>query len=242
MELPSALLGVALGTVILPSLVKHKVANDSEAFSKLVDWGLRLTLALAVPATVALAVIAVPILSTMFWGGKFLMADVHQTKLALWGYTVGLLGIISVKILAPSFYAKQDIRTPVKVGIATLIITQICNFIFVPIFKHAALSLSISIGAMVNALLLYYLLRRGGSYKPEPGWASYLLKIAVAAYAMGGVLWFAAGADATWFDRSLAQRLWHLCWLVCAGAATYFTALWIAGIRPKDFVRAAKIN
>ncbi|HSS27807.1 MAG TPA: murein biosynthesis integral membrane protein MurJ, partial [Usitatibacter sp.] len=164
MEFPSAMLGVALGTVILPSLVRHHAAEDTHAYSRLLDWGLRLTLMLALPATVALGIIAVPLVSTLFWHGEFLQHDVMMTRNALIAYAVGLPGIILVKILAPGFYAKQDIRTPVKVAIATLVVTQVLNAAVVPFFAHAGLALSIALGACFNAAWLYALMRRARTY------------------------------------------------------------------------------
>jgi putative peptidoglycan lipid II flippase len=235
MEFPSALLGVALGAVILPSLVRHKVAGNHDGFSKLVDWGLRLTIALAAPATLALAALSVPVIATIFWHGKFARVDVMQTQAALLGYCVGLIGIIAVKILAPSFYAKQDIKTPLKVGIVILILTQIGNFVLVPHLKHAALSLTISIGALLNAGILYVLLRRAGLYKPEPGWLMFLLKVGVACGAMVVVLLWLAGDTAGWFQLNMWQRMGRLSVVIAAGASTYFAVLWITGIRPRDF-------
>jgi putative peptidoglycan lipid II flippase len=237
MEFPSALLGVALGTVLLPTLVRHHSGDDRPAYSRLLDWGLRVSLMLVTPAAVALGLLAVPLIATLFWHGKFLQHDVIMTRNALIGYAVGLAGIILVKVLAPGFYAKQNIRTPVKVAIATLVITQLLNIPFVHWFKHAGLALSISLGASFNAAWLWWLMRRSGAYTPEPGWSAFLLKLAVAVYFMGGALWYAMGTESSWFEIPAATRAAKLAWVIAAGTVTYFASLWAMGFRLRDFSR-----
>jgi putative peptidoglycan lipid II flippase len=237
MEFPSAMLGVALGTVILPSLVRHHAADNSPAYSRLLDWGLRVTLLLALPAALALGILAVPLVATLFWHGEFLQHDVMMTRNALIAYAVGLPGIILVKILAPGFYAKQNIRTPVKVAIATLAVTQLLNAAVVPFFGHAGLALSISLGACFNTLWLYGLMRRARTYVPEAGWAEFVLKLAVALYLMGGALWYAMGSESSWFEISAAVRAARLAAVIAAGTIAYFASLWLMGFRPRDFSR-----
>jgi putative peptidoglycan lipid II flippase len=238
MEFPSAMLGVALGTVLLPSLVRHHAAQDAAAYSRLLDWGLRVTLLLAMPAAVALMLLATPLISTLFWhGNAFTQHDVYMTRNALIAYAVGLAGIILVKILAPGFYAKQNIRTPVKVAIATLIVTQLLNAAFVPLFRHAGLALSISVGATFNAAWLYVLMRRSGTYQPEPGWGAFLLKLAVALYVMGGALWYAMGRESSWFEIDARARALKLTGVIVVGIVAYFASLGVMGFRPRDFSR-----
>ena len=237
MEFPSALLGVALGTVLLPALVRHHSAADAEAYSRLLDWGLRVTLILALPAAVALAVLAVPLVSTLFWHGEFLRHDVLMTRNALIAYAAGLAGIILVKVLAPGFYARQNIRTPVKVAVATLVVTQLLNALFVPWLRHAGLALAISVGACFNAGWLWFLMRRSGAYRPEPGWGAFLLKLAVALYLMGGALWYAMGSEASWFEITAGSRAAKLTLVILAGTLAYFAALALMGFRLRDFSR-----
>src|SRR5688500_13677250 len=125
MEFPTGLLGVALGTILLPSLAKHYADESADEYAKLLDWGLRLTLMLALPAAVALALLAVPLITTLFHYGEFSGHDVLMTRNALIAYSIGLLGLILVKVLAPGFYARQNIKTPVKIALITLVATQI---------------------------------------------------------------------------------------------------------------------
>lgn len=160
MEFPNALLGIALGTILLPSLSKAHANNDDKEYSSLMDWGLRLTFLLAMPASILLMTLAVPFTATLFNYGKFNAVDVNMTAYAVIAYGVGLIGLIVVRILAPGFYAKQDIRTPVKIAVFVLILTQLMNLFFVPIFAHAGLALSIGIGACGNAAILFYMLRK----------------------------------------------------------------------------------
>ncbi len=237
MEFPSALLGVALGTVLLPSLVRHHASDDTAAYSRLLDWGLRIALLLALPAAVALAILAVPLVATLFWHGEFLQHDVMMTRNALVGYAVGLAGIILVKVLAPGFYARQNIRTPVKVAIATLVVTQLLNVAFVHYFQHAGLALSISVGACFNAAWLWFLMRKAGLYRPEPGWAAFLMKVAVALYLMGGALWYSMGSEASWFEIAAGARALKLTIVIVAGTATYFGSLALMGFRLRDYSR-----
>ncbi len=239
MEFPSALLGVALGTVLLPSLVRHHAAQDPVAYSRLLDWGLRITLLLAAPAAVALGLLAVPLVATLFWHGEFSRMDVLMTRNALVGYAVGLIGIILVKILAPGFYAKQNIRTPVKVAIATLVVTQLLNLLLVPWLRHAGLTLAIALGACFNAGGLWWLMRRSATYRPEPGWAAFLVKLAVALYMLGGALWYSMGSEASWFEIAGAARVAKLALVIAAGTVAYFASLALMGFRLRDFSRQA---
>ena len=237
MEFPSALLGVALGTVLLPSLVRHHGNNDPGAYSRLLDWSLRLTLLLALPAAVGLALLAVPLVTTLFWHGEFTRQDVLMTRAALIAYSVGLAGIILVKILAPGFYARQNIRTPVKVAIATLAVTQLANLALVPWLRHAGLAAAISVGATFNAAWLWWLMRRCGAWQAGPDWGAFLLKVIVALYMMGGVIWYGMGSEQSWFAIPTGARILKLALVILGAMATYFATLWALGFRPSQFAR-----
>jgi putative peptidoglycan lipid II flippase len=188
---------------------------------------------------VALGVLAVPLVATLFWHGNFTRMDVLMTRSALVGYAVGLLGIILVKVLAPGFYAKQNIRTPVKVAVVTLVVTQLLNAALVPWLRHAGLTLAISLGACFNAGWLWWLMRRAGIYRAEPGWGAFLIKLAVALYMMGGALWYAMGRESSWFEIAAGPRVARLAIVIVAGAAAYFASLAGMGFRVRDFSRHA---
>jgi putative peptidoglycan lipid II flippase len=235
MEFPMGLLGAALGTILLPSLSKHHATQSSEDYSRLLDWGLRMTMLLAAPAAVALALLAVPLVSTLFQYGAFSEADTLATRSAVIAYSVGLLPLILVKVLAPGFYGRQNIRTPVKVAVASLVATQAFNLLLIGPLRHAGLALAISLGACVNAALLFVLLRRGGIYSPQAGWLSFLSKLTLALIVMGVVLWFGVGSTDEWLRASGSQRVPHLSGVVVAGAVSYFAVLWAVGFRPTQF-------
>ncbi len=239
MEFPSGMLGVALGTILLPSLSKYHASENHLEYSKLLDWGLRLTLLLAAPAALALALLAVPLIATLFHHGAFTGDDVFQTRDALVAYSIGLLGLILVKVLAPGFYARQNIRTPVKIALISLLATQAMNLAFIGWLHHAGLALSIGLAACLNAALLYRGLRRQGVYQPQAGWPAFSFKLLAALVVMGGALWLASGSDAAWLAYPLAERLIRLSALVGLGAIVYFATLWAFGFRLGDFKRRA---
>ncbi|MCL6554827.1 MAG: murein biosynthesis integral membrane protein MurJ [Burkholderiales bacterium] len=239
MEFPTGILGVGLGTILLPSLSRHFASQDHGEYAKLLDWGLRLTLLLALPAALALALLAVPLITTLFHYGQFSAHDVWMTRKALMAYSVGLVGLILVKVLAPGFYARQNIRTPVKIAVLTLAATQAMNLAFIGFLHHAGLALAIGLGACLNAALLFRGLRGAGVYVPQPGWGGFLLRLAIALAVMGGVLAWLAGPNEAWLAAGAARRVLHLTLLVLAGAVSYFAMLFALGMRPRDFVRRA---
>jgi len=239
MEFPTGVMGVALGTILLPSLSKAYASQDDIEYSQLLDWGLRLTFILAAPAAVALAVLSAPLVVALFHYGKFTGIDVLMTQQALVAYSVGLLGLILVKILAPGFYARQNIKTPVKIAVFTLVTTQLMNLVFVfgLDLKHAGLALAIGLGACINASLLYYHLRKAGIYHLQPGWLIFLVKLVVALIVMGAVLYYVKGEITAWLQFGLMKRLVYITGLVSLGAVSYFATLMLLGFRPRDYIR-----
>lgn len=243
MEFPAGLLGAALGTILLPGLSKLHAEARSAQFSALLDWGLRLALLLSLPAALALAMLATPLISTLFQHGAFSASDVLHTRAALIAYSVGLAGMIAVKILAPGFYARQDIKTPVRFAIITLILTQLMNLLFVfglphiGFAAHIGLALSIGLAALFNASLLLRAILRQQRYTPQPGWGKFLLQLAAALFALGLALHFASGDMQAWLEASARERITHLAALVALGMAVYFAALAACGFRLRHFRR-----
>ncbi|MGB4922691.1 MAG: murein biosynthesis integral membrane protein MurJ, partial [Candidatus Nitrotoga sp.] len=237
MEFPSGVLGAAIATILLPSLSKHHADGNPVEYSKLLDWGLRLTFMLTLPAALALGMIAVPLLATFFQHGAFTVLDVLMTRNALVGYSVGLIGILSVKVLAPAFYARQDIKTPVKIGVITLFATQAMNLLFIGWLQHAGLALAIGLGSCLNSAILFYLLRKRDIYQPEPGWGKFLVKLGAAMLVLGLTLWFGMGSEQSWLTSGGWARIWRLTGLVVMGMTVYFVVLWALGFRLKDFSR-----
>ncbi|MCX8566261.1 MAG: putative peptidoglycan lipid II flippase [Glomeribacter sp. 1016415] len=241
MEFPSALLGVALGTILLPSLAQaHAEANAAE-YSGLLDWGLRLTFLLAAPSAIALLIYAEPLIATLYHYGRFSALDVAMVSRALSAYGVGLVGLILVKILAPGFYAKQDIKTPVKIALVVLAITQLCNYIFVPFFAHTGLSLSIGVGACINALLLFVGLYKKGIYQPAPGWGRFFVQLTLACSVLAIVLWgFRQHFDWLELGASPIIRMLLLAASLLLAAAVYFATLWLLGFKYAWFKRQTR--
>jgi putative peptidoglycan lipid II flippase len=237
MEFPSAMLGVALGTVLLPSLAKHHADANPGEYSALLDWGLRLAFLLALPAAVALWILAIPLVSTLYQYNRFTVNDVLQTRAALLGYSVGLLGLILVKILAPGFYARQMMKTPVKIAFATVLVAQTCAVVLMFPLGHAGLTLATSLGACFNASLLFWFLRKRGIYTPRPGWLPFVSKQVVALLVLAALLLWVAGPASLWLEARLWEKVLRLAWVCAAGAGAYFAALWLLGFRLADFNR-----
>ncbi|HEY1329800.1 MAG TPA: murein biosynthesis integral membrane protein MurJ [Casimicrobiaceae bacterium] len=239
MEFPTAMLGVALGTIILPALAQHHSDANQEAYSSLLDWGLRLALLLALPSALALWLLSVPLVATLYQYGHFSVNDVWQTRAALLGYAIGLPALILIKILAPGFYARQVMRTPVKIAFVTVIVTQaLAALLAWPVgLGHAGLTLATSLGACLNATLLFVLLRRNRFFVARAGWMSFVLRVLVALAVLGVVLAWLVGTPQSWLAAGLWSRVARLALLVVAGAAVYFGALFALGFRISDFNR-----
>ncbi|MGC1817212.1 MAG: murein biosynthesis integral membrane protein MurJ [Casimicrobiaceae bacterium] len=239
MEFPSALLGVALGTVLLPSLAQHYSDDDHHEYSALLDWGLRLAFLLALPATLALGLLAIPLVSTLYHYGRFTINDVMQTRAALLGYSVGLPALILVKILAPGFYARQVMKTPVKIAFFTVLVTQAMAVTFAwPLgLQQAGLTLATSLGACCNAGLLLWFLLRKGYYRPQPGWPGFALKVLVAVGALAALLVWLPGTDASWVHAGILSKVGRLALIIVSGGVVYFGALFALGFRIAHFSR-----
>ncbi|MDH4050935.1 MAG: murein biosynthesis integral membrane protein MurJ [Rubrivivax sp.] len=240
MEFPTALLGVAMGAVLLPQLSAARGAADTRAYSAMLDWGLRLVLALAAPCAVALLVFPQALVAVLFHYGAFEVRDVAQTARALQGYGVGLLGLVGLKVLAPGFYAREDVRTPMRVGVAALVLTQLMNLVLVPQLGHAGLALSIGLAALFNAGMLLGLLRQRGQYQPAAGWYGFAARVALGCAALGALL-AGAGRMLDWI--ALQAEPWlRAGWMavVLGGAALlYFAVLHLSGLRLGQFVHRA---
>jgi putative peptidoglycan lipid II flippase len=237
MEFPIGLLGVAMGTVLLPNLARANADANAEQYSRLLDWGLRLMCLIALPAAVGLGFLAEAVIAVLFHSGQFQTNDVVQTSFALIGYAVGLVGLVGVKILAPGFYARQDIRTPVRIAVGVLVATQVGNVVLVPFLGHAGLALSISLGACANSALLLFGLRRRAFYAPQPGWPRFLVKLSLALALLAIVLWFGARHfDWIALQSQELRRAGALFAVIGVGVATYFGALFLLGFRFRDFV------
>lgn len=239
MEFPAGLLGAALGTILLPSLSRAHARACQADYRALLDWGLRLTVLLTLPAAAGMALLAEPLVSTLFQRGAFGVSDVAATSRALLAYAIGLTPLIAVKILAPGFYAQQNVRTPVKIAVISLVVTQAMNVVFVFVLQlaHAGLALSISLAAWLNAALLLRGLWQRNTYRPLPGWGKFLFRVMSATIVLGAVAWVGAQMAGDWPHLpSLERALWLSVLLAACGLA-YFGTLYALGMRLAEFRR-----
>lgn len=242
-EFPLGLLGIALATVILPKLSKDHAKASAETFSATLDWALRFAILIGLPAAIGLIMLAAPMLATLFYGGEFDAEDVYLSSLSLMAYSLGLMGFILVKVLAPGFYARQDTKTPVKIGIKAMIANMGLNIIFVtPLYlldfkgAHTGLALATATSAYINAWLLLRALRQAGHYKPQTGWLKLFAQTGFACIAMGSVLYSYTPSLETWLQWDVWTRALNLSLWISVGFITYITSLLVSGLKFKDLL------
>lgn len=261
LEFPLGVFGVALGTVILPSLSRHHVNTDRAGFSRALDWGLRTTLLISLPAMFGLVLLSKPIVATLFQHGRFTAHDVDMVSLSLAALSFGLPAFALVKVLAPAFYARQDTKTPVRAGIVAMVANMLLNLLFVVALflawrgpaptgadwltqiaaipgLHLAIALASSVASYLNLWLLWRGLRRDGVYTREPGWARHGVRLALACGALVAVLAAGLWLWPDWSAMTVLQRVWRLAALIGGATAAYGAVLFAAGFRLRD-LRAA---
>ncbi|NND82863.1 MAG: murein biosynthesis integral membrane protein MurJ [Gammaproteobacteria bacterium] len=236
MEFPVGVFGIALATVVLPGLSKQHISGSPESFSAMMDWALRWVVVIALPATFALYLLAVPLLTTIFQYNAFSVHDVEMSATALRAFAVGVCGFIFVKVLAPGFFARQDTKTPMKIAVVAVLVNVILSIILVRSMAHTGLALAISIAAWVNAALLFIVLWRRGVFMPQSGWLWFLTRVGLSVLAMCVALQLLNQADVLWFEQDVWQRVRRLSVMVMAGAAAYFAGLLLLGIRPQQLL------
>lgn len=245
MEFPLGIFGIAIATVALPKLSSQFSNNNSKGYSETLDWSLRLAFLICMPAAVGLVCLAAPLLATLFQYGEFDALATEMAQYSLWAYGVGLFGFVLVKVLVPAYFSRQDTVTPVKFGIVAMVVNIVLNLIVLTLFltdkwtfaPHAGLAAATSLGAFVNATLLYRGLRKNSIYQPEKGWLLYFLRILLACVLMAIVILYLAGDIEQWTTVGLWQRISRLSMVIGAGVFCYFASLFIMGIRPRHFLR-----
>ena len=232
-EFPLGIFGIALATVILPSLSKNHAADDPVEFSKSLDWALRLVLLIGLPASAGLLILAEPMLSTLFQYEEFGVNDVQLAGKSLMAYSIGLLGFILVKVLVPGFTSRKDMKTPVRFGIYAMVANMGMNIAFVFPLAHAGLALATSLGAFFNASLLLSKLLKDRIYKPGKNWANFIVKIIFANEIMALFLYVCVDGD-QWFDWNAFDKAFNLALWIALGGLVYGISLLFIGIRPKN--------
>jgi putative peptidoglycan lipid II flippase len=242
MEFPLGLFGIALATVTLPYLSRLWANENRREFAETLEWSMRIAVLIAVPAAVGLIILAGPLIITLFHGGEFGRQSVEMTILALQAYAIGLVGFSFVKVLAPAFFAREDTRTPVRIGIVALLANLVLGsssawYLSNSGFAgpHAGLAAATSVAAVLNAVLLYRGLRKADVIQHAPGWGMLLLRVAAANGAMIAMLLQLHRASTWWMGAGLADRVAWLSLSVVAGAAAYFVVLVVLGLRPTQF-------
>ena len=230
-ELPLGIIGIALATVVLPTLSRQHVRDSEAAFVNTLDWALRLVMVLGFPASIALLVLAEPLLSAIFYHGEMSYFAIEMSALSLRAYSVGLLAFMLVKILAPGFYARQNVRTPVKIAIWAMVANMVFNLMLVFSLKHAGLALATSLSAWLNAGLLFFALRKEIHLTLSADTTRVVLKVLLATGVMVAVFWLLGVSGSHWQDDSLGQRLIQLTYLVAGGLFAYVATLIALGMR-----------
>jgi len=230
LEFPLGVFGIAIATVILPKLSEDNAAQDVEGFSKTLDWALRLVMLIGIPAGLGLGLLAGPLLATLFQYGEFGAEDTRMAARSLMAFSFGLPAFILIKVLVPGFYARQDTKTPVRIGIASMLANMVLNVLLMTPLAHAGLATATTLSAYLNAGLLYRTLRRLDVYRPLPGWKAFCVRLILANLALGIVLWFGVGNLESWISWQVGTRVWHLLVWVTAGIGTYFLLLAILKI------------
>lgn len=246
LEFPLGVLGIAIATVILPTLSQQHARASTEEFNQTLNWALRLVTLITIPACVGLFILAGPILASLFEYEKFTANDTYFSSLSLMAYMLGLPALISVKILAPGFYARQDTRTPVRIGIIAMICNMFMNIaLVVPLVlldyeaPHIGLALATSLSGYINAMLLYLGLRNIGVFQPQAGWPAWIFRIVISTTAMAAaIIWLTPDAI-QWSQWLLLERLTNLGLIIITGAFVYFIMLWLQGVRPGQLKKAA---
>lgn len=238
-ELPLGLIGVAIGTVILPSLSMSKAEEDQAKFRRMLDWGARIIVLVGVPASIALFMLSTPIIQALFQHGAFDVRDTQMTAMALQCMSGGVLAFMLIKVFAPGFYAIQDTKTPVRVGLIAVATNAILNIVFIGIFKlidwqaeHMALAIASSGSALVNAGLLYFYLHKRDIFRFGAHWKKLFIQFAVANIVMIAALWYGL----TWYDGNASQwlRIVEVVGLCVLGVVAYAVGLLVTGFRPRQ--------
>lgn len=237
-ELPLGLIGVAIGTVILPSLSARHAEQDQAKFKSMIDWAAKIIMLVGIPASIALFMLSTPIIQALFQRGEFTLEDTHMTALALQCMSAGVISFMLIKVFAPGFYAQQDTKTPVRVGLMAVAANAILNVVFIGFFKlidwhaeHMALALASSGSALVNAGMLYFYLHKRNIYRFGAHWKKLGFQFLVANITMIAALAYAL----TWYQGDIAQwlRIAEVVGLCVLGVAAYVIGLLVTGFRPR---------
>ena len=238
MEFPLGIFSIAIGTAILPALAAQHATRSSEQFSATLDWSLRTLLIIGLPAAAGMVLLAGPLVACVYGHGRFGVEDVRMTTYALWAYGLGFIGFSLVKVLVPGFYARHEMKLPVRFAMTALFIGMALSLSLFAVnavvhfpAAHVVLAASTSLTACINAALLFSRLRRDGVYRPGPGWGIFIFRTGAATLAMAAVVWLFAGPLDQWLALDSARRALRLAWVLAAAIGAYFAVLFALGVR-----------
>ncbi|MBU2710136.1 murein biosynthesis integral membrane protein MurJ [Zooshikella harenae] len=232
-QLPQGIFGIAIATVILPSLSRKHAEQSSESFSRTIDWALKLVCLVGIPSALALFILAEPLIATLFHYGAMQDSDVFNAAKSLRAYTLGLVAFMLIKVLATGYFARHDTKTPVRIAIKAMFVSMILNVILVIPLKHAGLALATSLSSLLNAGMLYWGLHRIGVFKLQPGWRLLSLRMLLANSLMILVVYELMADVSLWLSWGWMDRALQVALLVSVGVVTYVAALFISGFRPR---------
>jgi putative peptidoglycan lipid II flippase len=235
LEFPLGLFGIGIATVVLPSLSKLHSKNDPKQFSDTLDWGIKVISLFGWPALAGLMVLAQPIIMVLFMRGEFSETDVLQVSMALFAYLSGLLSFMFIKVLAPGYYARQDTKTPVKIGIKAMVANMAFNLMLAPFFGYVGLAIATTMSATLNAWLLYRGLKQANVYRLSSQTKIFISKLMLSASVMALVVYQLSPDFDMWLAMKFFEQVTQLIVCISAGCASYFFSTFILGIRLDDF-------
>ena len=234
-EFPLGLFGIAIATVILPNLSRHHASENTLRFSQTLDWSLRFVALFGIPAMAGLMVLSQPIIALLFMRGEFTQHDVLMVSYSLVAYSTGLLSYMLIKVLAPGYYARQDIKTPVRIGIIAMVANMVFNLMLAPFLSYVGLALATAMSASLNAFLLYRGLKASGVYQLTQSTLWFLAKLIIASVVMAALLYWQTPSLEGWIQLSFSHQVWRLSALCVLAITGYFALLWLLGVRLAHF-------
>lgn len=235
LEFPLGLFGIGIATVVLPSLSKLHSKNNPSEFKATLDWGLRVVSFFGWPALAGLMVLAQPIIMVLFMRGEFSQQDVLQVSMALFAYLSGLLSFMFIKVLAPGYYARQDTKTPVKIGIKAMVANMAFNLMLAPFLGYVGLALATTLSATLNAWLLYRGLKSAGVYSLTTKTLIFIAKLVTSAAVMAIAVFQLSSDFDVWLVMSFIEQVQNLIMCIILGIITYLLMIILLGVRLSDF-------
>ncbi len=233
-ELPLGLIGIAVATVILPSLSAKYAEKSHEEFERMLDWALKVIVLVGLPSSLAMLILAEPLVAALFHHGRFSANDVAMSAAALQALAGGILAFMLIKVFAPGYFARQDVKTPVKIGIIAMVANMVFNLMLVWHWKHVGLAMASTLSAFLNAGLLYWGLHKANVFRLRRHWLKLGARYLAANAVMVAVLLGITPATSFWLSQVWWLKVVYILGICAAGAGSYFAALFLLGFRPRE--------